>query len=92
MWCTPGGEGPHVTVLPEQKYFMLEGQLEVDIANEQGGGANYLCLPLSNIGNDGPLHSFSENNVPCPVCYTSARETVFMIPAQITCPSSWTQE
>ena len=40
----------------------------------------------------GPLSSFNNHNVPCAVCYTSTRETVVMIPARITCPSSWTRE
>ena len=40
----------------------------------------------------GPLRSFHEHNAPCAVCYTSARETVVMIPARLSCPSSWTRE
>ena len=40
----------------------------------------------------GPLHSVAQHNVPCAVCYTSTRETVVMIPARLTCPSSWTSE
>ena len=43
-------------------------------------------------GETGPLSSFNNHNVPCAVCYTSRRETVVMIPARITCPSSWTRE
>ena len=86
--------------------------------SEQGGGANYLCLPDqpqystytagTQTGRaylygaeyqtgggatyNGPLHSFHDHNVPCAVCYTSTRETVVMIPARLTCPSSWTLE
>ena len=40
----------------------------------------------------GPLHSVAQHNVPCAVCYTSTRGTVVMIPARLTCPSSWTSE
>ena len=40
----------------------------------------------------GPLRSLNDHNAPCAVCYASTRETVVMIPAQITCPSSWTRE
>ena len=40
----------------------------------------------------GPLRSFHNHNVPCAVCYTSTRETVVMIPARLSCPSSWTRE
>ena len=44
------------------------------------------------VGYNGPLISVHDHNVPCAVCYTSARGTVIMIPAQLTCPSSWTRE
>jgi len=87
--------------------------------SNQGGGANYLCLPEqpqystytagvqtgraylygaeyrtggSHPENIGPLHSFADHNVPCAACYTSARGAVVMIPAQLSCPSSWTRE
>ena len=40
----------------------------------------------------GPLHSVSGHNVPCAVCYAPTRGTIVMIPAQNTCPSSWTLE
>ena len=85
--------------------------------NENGGGANYLCLPerpqystytagtqggraylygaeyqTGGGVDNGPLRSFHDHNVPCAVCYTSTRGTVVMIPAQTTCPSSWTRE
>ena len=33
-----------------------------------------------------------DHNVPCAVCYTSQRTSKLMIPARITCPSSWTEE
>lgn len=41
---------------------------------------------------NGPLLSVLNHNIPCAVCYVSTRETVLMIPAWTTCPSSWTQE
>ena len=40
----------------------------------------------------GPLQSVSHHNIPCALCYVSARETVVMLPAKIQCPSSWTLE
>ena len=43
-------------------------------------------------GEIGPLYSVNDYNAPCAVCYTSMRGTVVMIPAQLTCPSSWTRE
>ena len=33
-----------------------------------------------------------DHNVPCAVCYTSTKSTKLMIPAQTTCPKSWTTE
>ena len=47
---------------------------------------------LTNPGEIGPLSAVNDHNVPCAVCYTSTRETVLMIPARLTCPSSWTRE
>ena len=40
----------------------------------------------------GSLSSLHNHNVPCAVCYVSNRTTVLMIPAKITCPTSWTKE
>ena len=39
-----------------------------------------------------PLRGSSDHNVPCAVCYVSTRETVLMIPAKTSCPTSWTRE
>ena len=36
--------------------------------------------------------SKNDHNVPCAVCYTSTKSTKLMIPAQTTCPNSWTTE
>ena len=38
-----------------------------------------------------PFRHVLNNDAPCSVCY-STRETVLMIPARISCPSSWTRE
>ena len=40
----------------------------------------------------GPLNRLHEQNVPCAVCYVSNRTTYLMIPAKITCPTTWTRE
>ena len=40
----------------------------------------------------GPLQGSDRHNVPCAVCYVSTRETVLMIPAKTSCPTSWTRE
>ena len=39
-----------------------------------------------------PIVGTHEHNVPCAVCLAATRETVLMIPAKTTCPSSWTRE
>ena len=96
--------------------LLYAGRAAGSAFNEQGGGANHLCLPeqpqystytagtasarahlygaeYETVGYaNGPLQSFHNHNVPCAVCYASTRETVVMIPARLSCPSSWTQE
>ena len=39
-----------------------------------------------------PIQGTHNHNVPCAVCYVSTRETVLMIPAKTSCPTSWTRE
>ena len=41
---------------------------------------------------ESPLQGSHDHNVPCVVCLASTRETVLMLPAKTTCPTSWTQE
>ena len=79
---------PTTSVLPEQPEYSTY------TAGVQSGRAYlYGAEYQTGIGGDiGPLRSFHDHNVPCAVCYASTRETVVMIPAQITCPSSWTRE
>ena len=74
--------------------------------NEQGGAANYLCLPMdpeynltSRADRTSPVwgaeyhtHGSYDNDAPCAVCHVTTRETVLMIPAKISCPTSWTNE
>ena len=81
------GGGANYLCLPEQP------QYSTYTAGTQAGraflyGAEYQTAGLDN----GPLRSFHNHNVPCAVCYTSARETIVMIPARLSCPSSWTRE
>ena len=40
----------------------------------------------------GPLRSVNYHNIPCALCYVSARNTVVMLPAKTRCPSNWTLE
>ena len=76
--------------------------------SHSGSGANYLCLPttpqylVSGIPSyysylygaeyQHPRFTTHDHNVPCAVCYTSHRASKLIIPARITCPSSWTEE
>ena len=39
-----------------------------------------------------PIVGTHDTNVPCAVCHVTTRETVLMIPAKTSCPSSWTRE
>ena len=39
-----------------------------------------------------PLQGTTHHNAPCAVCYVSTCETVLMIPAKTSCPTSWTRE
>ena len=86
-WYSEKGGGANYLCLPEQP------QYSTFTAGTQSGRAYLYGAEYQTTGSDnGPLHSFHDHNVPCAVCYTSTRGTVVMIPAQLTCPSSWTRE
>ena len=40
----------------------------------------------------GPSNQLHDHNIPCVVCYASTRVSYLMIPAKITCPTTWTTE
>ena len=40
----------------------------------------------------GPFNHLQDQDVPCVVCYASTRVSYLMIPAKITCPTTWTTE
>ena len=86
FWSEKGG-GANYLCLPEQPQYS-----SYTPGTQEGRaylyGAEYEAGSYTN----GPLRSFHNHNVPCAVCYTSARETVVMIPARLSCPSSWTRE
>ena len=84
---THSGGGSNYLCLPEQpQYSTYTAGVQPHRAYlygseyETGGGGN------------GPLSSVNQHNVPCAVCYASTRVAAVMIPAQYTCPSSWTRE
>ena len=39
-----------------------------------------------------PLPGVRDDNVPCAVCRNSQRSSILVIPARMSCPSSWTRE
>ena len=39
-----------------------------------------------------PVVGTGQHNVPCAVCLATSRETVLMVPAKTSCPTSWTRE
>ena len=41
---------------------------------------------------ENPLFTTDDYNVPCAVCYTSKRSSKLMIPAKLSCSTSWTEE
>ena len=87
-YFTEQGGGANHLCLPEQP------QYSIYTAGRQSGRA-YLYGAEYQTGAgyaNSPLRSFHDYNVPCAVCYSSTRETVVMIPARLSCPSSWTRE
>ena len=78
---TQSGGGANYLCLPKNPDYLLNG------LPSQGNylyGAEYeRPVPFSNL---------DDHNVPCSVCYVDKRVSKLMIPAKITCPSSWTQE
>ena len=81
------GGGANYLCLPEQP------QYSTYTAGSQRGRAYLYGAEYETAGGDnGLLHSVAQHNVPCAVCYSATRGTVVMIPARLTCPSSWTQE
>ena len=88
-WYNEKGGGANYLCLPEQpQYSTYTAGVQRGRAYLHGG----VYATGSNPADTGPFRSVSNHNVPCAVCYTSTRGTVIMIPAQTTCPSSWTRE
>ena len=85
---TEKGGGANYLCLPEQP------QYSTYTAGSQRGRAHLYGAEYQTgaFYDNRPLHSVYDHNVPCAVCYTSTRETVMMIPARLTCPTSWTRE
>ena len=83
-WFEDSGGGTNKLCLPEEPEY--HGSYQSDF---QGGflhGAEYRA------SGGQPFSSMNGHGVPCAVCYVSTRAAFLMIPARISCPSSWTRE
>ena len=89
FWNERGG-GANYLCLPERPQYSTYTS-GAQSARAYLYGAEYET-GLTQRGEIGPLSAVNDHNVPCAVCYTSMRGTVVMIPARLTCPSSWTRE
>lgn len=86
FWSIPGG-GSDKLCLPDNPEY-LPGTTGINTAIPSSPhmyGAEYEFLA-------GPAVSVNQHNVPCAVCFASARGSSIMIPAKTQCPSTWTRE
>ena len=81
------GGGANYLCLPEQPQY-----LNYTPGTQNGRAYLYGAEYQTTVASNGPLDSVTNHNVPCAVCYTLTRGIVVMIPAQYTCPQSWTRE
>ena len=77
----PGG-GASYTCLPKVPQYM---STHVPGAHSYIVGTEYDSV-------NGIFPGKHDHNAPCAVCYSSTKTVKLMIPARITCPSSWTRE
>ena len=77
---TQGGGANHLCMPPDPQYNL----------QYQSGVQGYSPVHGSEYGL--PLEGTHDHNVPCAVCLAATRETVLMLPAKTTCPTSWTKE
>ena len=75
-----GGGANHLCMPPDPQYTLPYRNIY------QGHGLLY------GAEYEDPLQGTQNVNVPCAVCLAASRETVLMIPAKTTCPTSWTTE
>ena len=78
--ATNGGGANHLCMPPDPEYNL----------RYQSGVQGY--APLYGTEYEVPLEGIDDDNVPCAVCLAATRETVLMLPAKTTCPTSWTKE
>ena len=78
---THQGGGANHLCMPSSPQYTLRYQSGV-----QGNS------PLHGMEYQYPVVGANDHNVPCAVCLATTRETVMMLPARTTCPTSWTEE
>jgi hypothetical protein len=76
------GGGADLLCLPNNPEYLSANSPANDRAPLQGVEME------ENVGN----LILANQNLPCAVCYTPTRSTMFMIPAWTHCPASWTKE
>ena len=79
-WYAHSGGGANYLCLPKQPQYLRFGRPGILVSYLSGSEYQHTLIGAH------------EHNVPCAVCYTSNRVAKLMIPAQITCPRSWTEE
>ena len=75
------GGGANYLCLPKTPEYLISG-LPLNTYYSYLYGTEY----------ENPLFTTDDHNVPCAVCYTSKRSSKLMIPAKLSCPTSWTEE
>ena len=81
------GGGSNFLCLPDEPEFLgTTSGVQEFRARLYGTEYKTHDAPTSELGN------LFNHYVPCSVCHTSARGDVIMIPAKVSCPSSWTRE
>ena len=80
FWNQPGGGANYICLPMDPEYNLLS----------RGGVQGE--SPVWGAEYEQPLVGAHNHNVPCAVCHGTTRETVLMIPAKTSCPTSWTKE
>ena len=83
-YYSDSGGGANKLCMPEDPEY--SGRYQTGFQDGYLHGAEY------RISNGQEFYSMNGHNVPCAVCYASTRVTLLMIPAKISCPSSWIRE
>ena len=86
FWSIPGGGSDKLCLPDDPDYLPSTTGLNTAIpSSPHVYGAEYEFLA-------GPNVNVNQHNVPCAVCFASARGSTLMIPAKTECPSTWTRE